>query len=101
MALLQPDAISEHGLSVSAITQPSATERGVKQWVATALRVLRLKPDEILEDLKNPAKWPEFFKDFVKGKGEQLGAWATAKLLMYLIEQRLQRSPRRSAESRV
>jgi hypothetical protein len=80
VALLQPDAISEQGLSVGAIAQPSATERGVKQWVATALRVLRLKPDEILEDLKNPAKWPEFFKDLVKGKGEQLGAWATAKL---------------------
>jgi pimeloyl-ACP methyl ester carboxylesterase/tetratricopeptide (TPR) repeat protein len=93
VALLQPDAISEHGLSVSAIAQPSVSERGVKQWAASALRVLRLKPDEILEDLKNPAKWPDFFKDLVKGKAEQLGAWATAKLLMYLIEQRLTPGP--------
>lgn len=93
VARWQPDAVSEQGFRVGAIAQPSVTERGVKQWVASALRVLRLKPDEIWEDLKNPAKWPEFFKDVVKGKGEQLGAWATAKLLMYLIEQRLTPGP--------
>jgi len=93
VALLQPEAISERGLTLSAIAQPSATERGVKEWVTTALRVLRLKPDEIQEDLKNPAKWPELLKDLVKGKGEQLGAWASAKLLMYLIERRLTPGP--------
>ena len=47
VALLQPEAISERGLSLSAIAQPSAAERGVKEWVTSALRVLRLKPDEI------------------------------------------------------
>lgn len=93
LAWLQPDAISEQGLSVDAIVQLSATERGVKQWVVSALRVMRLTPDEIMEDLKSPAKWPAFFKDFAKGKAEKLGAWAATKLLLYLIEQRLTPGP--------
>jgi hypothetical protein len=82
VALLEPDAISERGLRASEIAQPSATERGVKEWVISALRVLRLKPDQILEDAKNPVQWPEFFKDLVRGKGDQLGTWAAATLLM-------------------
>jgi tetratricopeptide (TPR) repeat protein len=92
-ARLQPDALSERGLSFGAIAQPSASERGVKEWATSALRVLRLKPDPILDDLKNPAQWPELFKALLKGKGEQLGAWATAKLLMALIERRLTPEP--------
>ena len=93
VAFLKPEAIDARGLSLDVIAQPSASERGVKEWVISALRVLRLKPDQILKDATDPAKWPGLFKDLLKGRGVALGSWVGTKLLMHSIESHLTPGP--------
>ncbi|MBU4262870.1 MAG: CHAT domain-containing protein [Proteobacteria bacterium] len=93
VALWHPEAISDRGLELGGIPGPSLAERGVKEWIAGALRVLRLKTDDITEQLHDPKSWLECAKNLGLGQVEQAGAWATAKLLMYLIEKRLTPDP--------
>ncbi|TPW11827.1 MAG: hypothetical protein FD130_1903 [Halothiobacillaceae bacterium] len=93
VALWHPEAISERGLELVGLPGPSVAERGVKEWFAGALRVLRLKADDIAEQLKDPNRWVECVKDLALKEVEKVGAWATTKLLIYLIEKRLTPGP--------
>jgi hypothetical protein len=46
------------GDAVSVDALPRVSERGIAEWVASRLRVLRLKEDKISGSVKNPAEWP-------------------------------------------
>ena len=50
---------------------------------------MRLKPDEIWEQAKNPLNWPAWLKEFGISQFSQLGAWLTTKLIIWLIENKL------------
>lgn len=93
VALWRPDAITDRGIELSGLPGPSVTERGVKEWFAGALRVLRLRTDDIAELQKDPKSWADCAKELALGQLEQAGAWATSKLLMYLIEKQLNPGP--------
>jgi hypothetical protein len=93
VALWHPEAITDRGLELTGLPGPSIAERGVKDWFTGALRVLRLKADDLAEQLKDPKSWADCVKDLALEPVEKAGAWATAKLLMYLIEKRLTPAP--------
>lgn len=93
VALWRPEAISARGVELTGLPGPSAAERGIKDWFAGALRVLRLKTDDVTDTLKDPASWKACVRDLALEQVEKAGAWATAKLLMYLIEKRLTPAP--------
>ncbi len=93
VALWHPEAITDRGLELTGVPGPSVADRGVKDWFTGALRVLRLKADDLVEQLKDPKIWADCVKDLALGQVEKAGAWATAKLLMYLIEKRLTPAP--------
>ena len=93
VALWRPEAITDRGLEFTGLPGPSFAERGVKDWFTGALRVLRLRKDDLAEQLKDPKNWTDCVKDLALGSVEKAGAWATAKLLMYLIEKRLTPAP--------
>ncbi|MCW5620743.1 MAG: CHAT domain-containing protein [Burkholderiales bacterium] len=90
---LDPEATSGEAVIFSTVPQPSQAERGIKEWIGSGLRVLRLKPDRILEEMKDPRNWPALIRNLGQGKLERLGSWATAKVLMHLIEKRLTPGP--------
>jgi len=90
---LDPDAALDGGVAFSAVPTASHAERGVKEWVGTGLRILRLKADSIAEEMKDPRNWPDLLRKLGQDRLEKLGSWATAKLLMHLIEKRLTPGP--------
>lgn len=91
--LWHPEAVTDRGLELMGLPGPSAADRGVKDWFTGALRVLRLKADDLAGQLQDPKSWTECIKDLALEQVEKAGAWATAKLLMYLIEKRLTPAP--------
>jgi CHAT domain-containing protein len=80
LAVLKPEAVQADRVLFDVLPEPSASERGVKDWVANALRVLRLEADDLSLDLAAR----------VAGKA---GAWAATKLLVKRIESRLTPGP--------
>ncbi len=90
---LDPDSAQDGSITFSSVPRPSHAERGVKEWVGAGLRVLRLKADAISQEMKDPRNWPELIRKLGRGELERLGSWASAKLLMHLIEKRLTPGP--------
>jgi len=90
---LDPDAAQDGSITLSSVPRVSHAERGVKEWIGAGLRVLRLKADAITEEMKDPRNWPELIRKLGRGELERLGSWASAKLLMHLIEKRLTPAP--------
>ena len=90
---LDPDAAQGERIDFSSVPQPSHAERGIKEWVSTGLRILRLKPDRLTEEMKDPRNWPELIRKMGQDTLEQLGSWAAAKVLMHVIEKRLTPAP--------
>src|SRR5262249_19617679 len=63
IALLKPDALEADGsVVVVRLPRTSVSERGVKEWFQSALRILRLKKDTLADAFEDPSQWP---KDFV------------------------------------
>jgi pimeloyl-ACP methyl ester carboxylesterase/tetratricopeptide (TPR) repeat protein len=93
--LLKPEA--KVGDAVSVDTLPRVSERGVKEWVTSRLRVLRLKKDKIADLLSNPAQWPTDLTELASDLGIDLAvklpAWFATKVLIRLIESRLKPGP--------
>lgn len=94
-ALLNPQAVS--GAAVIVDTVPRVSERGVKQWAASAVRVLRRKRDDLIDVLEDPGRWPtdllELAQDFGIDAALEVPAWFATKALVRLIETRLRPGP--------
>ncbi len=90
---LDPEAAQDGSIAFSSVPRPSTAERGVKEWVGAGLRILRLKADAITEEMRDPRNWPDLIRKLGRGELERLGSWATAKLLMHVIEKRLTPGP--------
>ncbi len=96
--LLKPEAKSGDGRIV-VDTLPRASERGVTEWVQTGLRILRLRQDgdPIAAALADPAQWPDDLKALAGELGLKtaigLPAWFGTKLVLRLIENRLNPGP--------
>ncbi|KLO52731.1 hypothetical protein ACT17_12680 [Mycolicibacterium conceptionense] len=93
--LLKPEAMV--GDAVSVDTLPRASERGVKDWLTTRLRILRLKPDAITDKLTDPTQWPidliEEAKDLGINLLAKVPAWFATKALIRMIENNLRPGP--------
>lgn len=94
LEVLKPELVAGGEVKVDTLPQASASERGIKDWLASALRVLRLTKDRIQDEFEDPSKWPEdFVKEFGVSKVADLGAWLASKLIIRLIENRLDPGP--------
>ena len=93
--LLRPEAVV--GDAVSVDTLPRVSERGITEWVASRLRVLKLKKDKITDLVSNPAQWPTDLTDLANKLGinlaTELPAWFATKVLIRMIEDRLKPGP--------
>lgn len=88
-ALYRPETLTDAGVVVDGVARPSAGERGVRDWAAGAVRVLRLGRDAVVEDLQDPALREEFARDMGLSLTGRLGGWLLTKLLAWAIERRL------------
>ena len=93
--LLKPEA--KVGDAVSVDKLPRVSERGIAEWAASRLRVLRLKRDKIADLLSNPAEWPTDLTELARDLGIDLAvklpAWFATKVLIRIIESRLKPGP--------
>ncbi|MDF0668458.1 MAG: CHAT domain-containing protein [Nitrospira sp.] len=87
---LKPELRKTKELDIESVLGPGTPSRGVRSDIATgALRILRLKRDEIWEQAEDPAKWPDWLKQYGFTKFDALGSWLTTKLIIWLIEKQL------------
>ena len=87
---LKPGLRKTKGLDVEPILEPHISNRGMVSDIATsALRILRLKRDEILEQAEDPSQWPDWLKPYGFTKLNQLRGWLTTKLIIWLVENKL------------
>ncbi|HSL03720.1 MAG TPA: CHAT domain-containing protein [Nitrospiraceae bacterium] len=87
---LKPELRKTTGLDIEPAIPTSTSNRGmVKDLVTGAVRILRLKPDEIWEQAKDPKQWPEWVKQYGGTTFAKLGPWLTAKLIIWLIERKI------------
>ena len=95
LALLKPEAVAADGsVVVDRLPRTSVSERGVKDWFQSALRILRLKKDALADAFEDPSQWPkDFVQDFGVRKVSELTAWLACKLAMRLIEDHLNPGP--------
>ncbi len=89
LAVLRPEAVRGNNVPIDMLPRTSVSERGVRDWVASALRVLRLRPDTVDAEMADPARWSEFVSEVGLGQAITAGAWATTKFALWLIERRL------------
>jgi CHAT domain-containing protein len=94
--LLRKEARDDDAVTVD--TLPQVSDRGVSEWVANKLRVLRVK-DNIKDIATDPTQWPTSLDD-LKELAQRLGlnlaklpAWLITKALIRLIEDRLEPGP--------
>lgn len=93
IGLLKPEAI-DGGIRVDALPRMSVSERGIKEWFQSGLRILRLK-DDVFGDLSlDPSKWAEeFFVELGLKQVTKSSAWLATKFVMWKIESKLGLSP--------
>jgi hypothetical protein len=87
---LNPELRKTTGLDIEPVIPTSTSNRGmVTDLVTGAVRILRLKPDEIWEQAKDPKQWPEWVKQYGGTTFAKLGPWLTAKLIIWFIERKI------------
>ena len=87
---LKPESRRAESLDVDPVLIPRAPSRGVASDLATgALRILRLKRDEIWSQAEDPTQWPDWLKQYGFGQFDALGSWLATKLIIWLIERKL------------
>ena len=87
---LDPQLKRTRGLDIGPFIPGVPASRGVVSDIATgAVRILRLKRDEIWEQATDPTQWPAWVKEQGITTFEQLGSWLTAKLIIWLIEKKI------------
>ena len=89
LAIYRPEALSADGLVVDGLSRPSARDRGIKEWSAGAVRLLRLGRDRIAEKAQDPETIKAFAKDCGLEITGKVGGWLLTKLLIWVIERSL------------
>ena len=89
LAVLRPESLRGDAVPIDLLPRASVSERGVRDWLATGLRVLRLAPDTIDAEMADPARWAEFAREAGLGGAIGAGAWVMTKFALWLIERRL------------
>ena len=95
--LLKPEA--KVGDAVSVDTLPRVSERGIKEWAASRLRVLRLNRDKIADALDNPVVGLAGFPDLT-AVASDLGIDLAVKLPAWFATKALIRSRREPPQTR-
>ena len=95
LKLLKPEAVQPDGsVRIDTLPRTSVSERGVREWFQSALRILRLDKDGFSDIPTDPLAWPA---DFLKEAGLQYltrsAAWAASKLVIWKIERQLRPRP--------
>src|SRR4030095_10778571 len=58
-ALFKLDAVkADRSVVVDNLPRTSVSERGVKDWFQSGLRILRLKKDTLVDSFEDPSQWP-------------------------------------------
>jgi CHAT domain-containing protein/pimeloyl-ACP methyl ester carboxylesterase len=87
---LKPELKKTKGLDIEPLLPAAPSSRGmVSDLVTGAVRILRLKQDEVWEQAKDSKQWPDWIKKYGVTKFEALGAWLTAKLIIWFIERKI------------
>lgn len=87
---LKPGRQTTKELDIDPAISLSASSRGMVSDIVTgAVRILRLKRDEVWEQAKDPTQWPDWVKQHGVTTFDKLGAWLTAKLIIWLIERKI------------
>lgn len=87
---LKPELKKTRGLDIDPLVLAVPASRGmVSDLVTGAVRILRLKRDEVWEQAKDHKQWPDWVKKYGVTKFEALGAWLTAKLIIWFIERKI------------
>ncbi len=89
LAVYRPEALTEDGVVVDGLSRPSARDRGIKEWSAGAVRLLRLGRDRIDEKVQDPETIKAFAKDCGLDIQGTIGGWLLTKLLIWVIERSL------------
>ena len=85
---VRPEAAQRGAVVVDALPAPTGATRGDADRSASAVRVLNLR-SRLEEQLKDPAVFKEFEKDFGLKLVDRAGSWMLAKALIWLIERQL------------
>jgi len=87
---LKPGVKTTEGLDIESVISTSTSNRGLVSDIVTgAVRVLRLKRDEVWEQAKDPSQWPDWMGPFKGATFDTLGPWLTAKLIIWFIERKI------------
>jgi CHAT domain-containing protein/pimeloyl-ACP methyl ester carboxylesterase len=87
---LKPGVQTAKELDIDLVISTSASSRGLVSDIVTgAVRILRLKRDEVWEQAKDPTQWPAWMKPYGVATFEKLGVWLTAKLIIWFIERKI------------
>lgn len=87
--IFNPTSVGDGVVDVSGLVRPSETERGLREWAASAVSLLRLGRDRIADEVRDPKTIEEFLKDSGLEVGTAMGAWLATKLLIWAIERQL------------
>ena len=91
VARLKPESMRDDGsVVVDTLPRASVSERGIQEWLQSALSILRIGKDAVADILEDPSQWPD---DFVKEFGVHITEWLATKLAMRLIEGHLNPAP--------
>jgi CHAT domain-containing protein/pimeloyl-ACP methyl ester carboxylesterase len=87
---LNPELRTAKELGIEPILRSHTSNRGVVSDLVTgALRIVRLKRDEIWDQAEDPGQWPDWLTQYGFTKFDALGGWLTTKLIIWLIEKKL------------
>ena len=87
---VKPELRKTKELGVEPVLGSATSNRGMVADLAIgALRIVRLKRDEIWDQAKDPSQWPDWLTQYGFKKFDALGPWLTTKLIVWLIEKKL------------
>lgn len=67
VARLKPESMRDDGsVVVDTLPRASVSERGIQEWLQSALSILRIGKDAVADILEDPSQWPD---DFVRSSG--------------------------------
>ncbi|MFM7071218.1 MAG: hypothetical protein ACKO38_05425, partial [Planctomycetota bacterium] len=93
----RPELVKDDVVQWAPLRRLGPEQRGLAEWSARSFRFLRLASDELVDLANSPKDWPRdlsnLFRQYVTKDLAKLGAWATIKALVWLIEKQLTPGP--------